>query len=172
MATPFRSAGSGDPPFPRTTASREHARAPAAGGQGGGGVRRSNAHRTRFRVVTSELHQRTSATPLPQMGRGKAAARPRADRDHRRGGDYIFHWGRLTTRLTRERNSQSRDGYSAGHKWTEYFDVDFDMVVDNPNPTMTQTPNPESQTPKDTKWRMAAEAVATNMAMNSRAQWT
>lgn len=35
--------------------------------------------------------------------------------------------------MTRDRSSQSRDGYSAGHKWTEYFDVDFDMVVDNPN---------------------------------------
>lgn len=47
--------------------------------------------------------------------------------------DYILHWRRLTTGVTRERNSQNIDGYSAGHKWTEYFDVDFDMVVDNPN---------------------------------------
>ena len=39
----------------------------------------------------------------------------------------------MTTVVTRERNSQSVDGYSAGHKWTEYFDVDFDMVVDNPD---------------------------------------
>ena len=23
--------------------------------------------------------------------------------------------------------------WDAGHKWTEYFDVDFDMVVDNPD---------------------------------------
>lgn len=47
--------------------------------------------------------------------------------------DYTLNLRRLTTGVTRERNSQSRDGYSAGHKWTEYFDVDFDMVVDNPD---------------------------------------
>ena len=47
--------------------------------------------------------------------------------------DYTLHWRRLTTGTTVDTKTQSEHGYSAGHKWTEYFDVDFDMVVDNPN---------------------------------------
>ena len=47
--------------------------------------------------------------------------------------DYTLHWRRLTTGTTVDTKTQSEHGYSAGHKWTEYFDVNFDMVVDNPD---------------------------------------
>ena len=56
--------------------------------------------------------------------------------------------------MTKERNSQSRDGYFAGHKWTEYFDVSYGEVVDNPD----YDPDAEPWEPNSNKHYLKNEA--------------
>ena len=64
--------------------------------------------------------------------------------------DYTLHWRRLTTGTTVDTKTQSEHGYSAGNKWTEYFDVNFDMVVDNPD----YDPDAEPGEPNSEKYKI------------------
>ena len=64
--------------------------------------------------------------------------------------DYTLYWRRLTTGTTVDTKTQSEHGYSAGHKWTEYFDVNFDMVVDNPD----YDPDAEPEEPNSERYKI------------------
>ncbi len=78
--------------------------------------------------------------------------------------DYSYNQRKLTIRLTRDRKTQSADGYSAGHQWTEYFDIDYGVVIDKPD----YDPDPEPGELNSNKYKVGnGYGIAMRMAMSS-----
>lgn len=78
--------------------------------------------------------------------------------------DYSYNQRKLTIRLTRDRKRQSADGYSAGHQWTEYFDIDYNMIIDKQD----YDPDPEPGELNSNKYKVENScSIAMHMAMNS-----